>query len=121
MHIETALGTVEFSRLAIAALVTQAATQSYGVVGMTMPSRASNIAAVITRDPHRGVQVSISEEQQLTIDLYVIIEYGTNIASVATSLIRGVRYQVQQATGLLVEQVNVHVRGLRMSSDHKVF
>jgi len=35
---------------------------------------------------------------------------------VARSVIESVRYHVEKATGLVVKQVNVHVRGLRISN-----
>lgn len=113
----TVLGVIEISKQTIAALVSYAATHTYGVVGMTTPTRARGIAATITRDPNRGVKVTIDEnDQSLTIDVYIVIEYGTNIASVANSLINSIRYYVESSTGLKVFQVNIHVQDLRMSS-----
>lgn len=109
-------GIIEISQVAIANLVSQSVTQTYGVVGMTTPNLASDIAAILTRDPHRGVEVRI-ENNQIEIDLYVILEYGTRIASVATSIINTVRYTVERHVGLAVNQVNVHVQGLRISQN----
>jgi len=113
---ETPHGTIEISPNAIATLASHAALQTYGVVGMASPNLASDIAASITRDPNRGIQVR-QEDGQVIIDVYVIIEYGTRIASVATSLINAVRYTVEQSIGVPVGQVNVHVQGLRVSRD----
>lgn len=113
----TELGFIEISKQSIAGLVSYAASHTYGVVGMTTSTRARGIAATITRDPNRGVRVAIDDLDHLvTIDVYVIIEYGTNIASVANSLINAIRYTVESSTGLLVDQVNVHVQDLRISS-----
>ena len=111
---ETPRGTIEISPNAIATLVTHAALQSYGVVGMAAPNRASDLAASFTRDPNRGTEVAY-EEGHIIIDIYVIIEYGTRIASVANNLINSVRYTVEQSTGVTVRQINVHVQGLRIS------
>ncbi len=113
---ETPHGIIEISSSAIATLASHAALQSYGVVGMASPNFASDIAASITRDPNRGIQVR-QEESQVVIDVYVIIEYGTRIASVANSLINAVRYTVEQSIGVPVGQVHVHVQGLRVSRD----
>jgi uncharacterized alkaline shock family protein YloU len=107
-------GKIEISPYAIAAIVTNSVTQTYGVVGMSTPSLASGIAATLTRDPHRGVEVSINEEN-IDIDLYVILEYGIRIASVATSLINIVRYTVEKHCGMPVNSVKVHVQGIRLS------
>ena len=111
---ETPRGTIEISPTAIATLASHAALQTYGVVGMASPSLASDIAASLTRDPNRGIEVR-QENQHIVINVYVIIEYGTRIATVANSLISAVRYAVEQSIGVPVGQVNVHVQGLRVS------
>jgi uncharacterized alkaline shock family protein YloU len=48
--------------------------------------------------------------------MYIIVEYGTHIKSVATSVASSVRYQIEKALGITVSEVNVHVRGLRISN-----
>ena len=98
---ETPRGTIEISPTAIATLASHAALQTYGVVGMASPNLASDIAASLTRDPHRGIEVR-QEGSHIVIDVYVIIEYGTRIASVANSLINSVRYAVEQSIGVPV-------------------
>jgi uncharacterized alkaline shock family protein YloU len=117
----TDFGTIEISQYAIAGLVSHAAQQTYGVVGMAEPTRASQIAATLTRDPHRGVMIHLDDDQMLTIDVYIIVNYGINIASVANSLIKAVRYQVETHTMTTVKQVNIHIQGLRMTSPQQRF
>lgn len=112
---ETPRGTIEIAPNAIATLASHAVLQTYGVVGMASSSLATDIAASLTRDPNRGIVVRQEDDQQIVIDVYVIIEYGTRIASVANSLINAVRYTVEQSIGVPVSQVNVHVQGLRVS------
>lgn len=107
-------GDIHIAPAAIAAVASRAALQSYGVVGMAMPNLASEVAAAFTRDPNRGVEVSLDGDE-ITIDLYVIIEYGTRIATVANSLINAVRYKVEKSVGAPVAQVNIHVQGLRVT------
>lgn len=111
---ENLQGQIEISPSAIATLVSHAVTQTYGVVGMSNPSLASGIAATLTRDPNRGVQVALSEDN-IDIDLYVILEYGIRIASVATSLINVVRYTIENHCAKPVHSVKVHVQGIRVS------
>jgi uncharacterized alkaline shock family protein YloU len=111
---ETPRGTIEIAPTAIATLASHAVLQTYGVVGMASSNLATDIAASITRDPNRGIKVS-QEDGQIVIDVYVVIEYGTRIASVANSLINSVRYTLEQSLGVPVRQVNVHVQGLRVS------
>ncbi len=102
-------GNIEIAPLAIARLASHAVLQTYGVVGMAAPDFASGIAWTLTRDPNRGIEVHVLDEH-ITIDLYVIIEYGTRISAVATSLINAVRFTVEKATQMPVSQITVHVR-----------
>ncbi len=111
---ESVHGQVEVSVTAIARVASQAALRCYGVVGMSAPNLASDIAAALSRDPTRGVQITFKDDN-LVIDLYIIIEYGTRISSVAQSLIDAVRYDVEKIVNIPVAQVNVHVQGLRVS------
>jgi uncharacterized alkaline shock family protein YloU len=111
---ETPRGSIEISPHAIATLASHAVLQTYGVVGMASPNLASGIGARFTRDPNRGIVVR-QIDSQIVIDIYVIMEYGTRIASVANSLISSVRYTIEQSIGVPVSQVNLHVQGLRVS------
>jgi uncharacterized alkaline shock family protein YloU len=73
------------------------------------------IAATVTGDPHKGIDVHIANDA-IKIDLYVIVEYGTRISSVARSVANTVKFNVEKATSLPVEEVNVYVQGLRISN-----
>lgn len=108
------LGNIYVSYKAIASVAYQSATQSYGVVGLSAKNLATGLAQVIVKDPTLGVDVHF-DGKAIQIDLYVIVEYGTRIKSVATSVSENVRYLVEKTFGLPVNQVNVHVRGLRIS------
>jgi uncharacterized alkaline shock family protein YloU len=111
---ETYYGSIFVSPRAVATLAYHAALQSYGVVGLTSKNLVSGLANAIVKDPVLGVDVHYDGEK-IVIDLYVIIEYGTRITSVASSVINTVRFQVEKILGLPVQAVNVHVQGLRIS------
>jgi uncharacterized alkaline shock family protein YloU len=108
------LGRVMISPRAIATIAYQAARQSYGVVGLTSKNLVEGITQVIVKDPSHGIEVKYDDEK-IFIDIYVIIEYGTRVTSVATSVANTIKFNVERALGMPVEQVNVHVRGLRVS------
>ena len=115
MSEQTLLGKIEISPTAIATLAAHAVLQSYGVVGMAPKNLADELTTVLGDAAHRGVEVHVSAEG-IQIDLYVVIEYGTRISSVAHSIMNSVKYTVEQALSVPVTQVNVHVQGLRVSS-----
>ena len=108
------LGSIYISPRAIATLAHQAALESYGVVGLAPKNLANGLSHVLVNDPARGIEVHY-DGSRINIDIYVVIEYGTRITSVASSVQNTVRYHVEKALGLSVNCVNVHVRGLRVS------
>ncbi|HHY89932.1 MAG TPA: Asp23/Gls24 family envelope stress response protein [Chloroflexi bacterium] len=107
-------GNIYISHRAISTIAHQAALESYGVVGLAAKNLAAGLANVIVKDPTMGVDVRF-DGHSVEIDLYIVVEYGTRITAVARSVANTVRYQIEKALGLEVTQVNVHVRGLRVS------
>ena len=110
----TPLGSIQISSRAIASIAYHATLQSYGVVGLTSKNLVDGLTQVIVKDPTYGVEVNY-DGQKINIDLYLIVEYGTRIKSVADSVSHTVRFQVEKALGTPVNEVNVHIRGLRIS------
>lgn len=108
------LGSIQVSPRAIATIAFHAARESYGVVGLAHKNLVNGLAQALVKDPTRGVEVRYDGDQ-IKIDVYVIIEYGTRITTVAASVSNTVRYHVEKALGLPVAEVNIHVRGLRVS------
>jgi uncharacterized alkaline shock family protein YloU len=110
----TALGGIHISRAAVATIAYHATLRSYGVVGLAPKNLAEGLALTITQEPAKGVSVRYDGEN-IDIDVYVIIEYGTRITSVADSVANTVKYQVEKALGMPIHEINVHVAGLRVS------
>lgn len=107
-------GKITITPRAIATIASQAALRSYGIVGMASKSLVDGIAQRLAKDPRYGVDVKMVGDQ-IVIDLFIIIEYGTRISSVATSVANTVLYQVEKVLGMSVAAVNVHVQDLRVS------
>jgi uncharacterized alkaline shock family protein YloU len=115
MSRDTQLGRIEVSPTAVASIAYDAVVSCYGVVGTAAKDLAAGIATALTHDKRPGVVVHV-DDGAVTIDVYVIIEYGTRIATVARSVMDVVRFRVEQALDVEVCAVNVHVEGLRVSN-----
>jgi uncharacterized alkaline shock family protein YloU len=112
---ETRLGRVEVAPSAIAGLAGVAVLECYGVVGLTYPTLRSGLAQVLRGESYRrGVQVRVVD-QRIVVDLYVVLEYGVRICEVAHNITENVKFRVEKALGVPIEEVNVHVQGLRVS------
>ena len=99
---------------AIAALVTEAVKECYGVVGMSSRSRLDDLAGSLHRSARRGVDIS-EGDNGVIVDVYVVVEYGTRISEVAAGVMRRIHFSLTQSAGIPVQAVNVHVQGLRVS------
>ena len=111
----TPIGSIHVSPQAIASIAYHSAMRSYGVVGMAAKNVVDGLAQLLSKDPTHGVDVRY-DGQNINVDIYIIIEYGTRIKSVANSVANTVRYHVEKAMGLPINEINVHVQGLRISS-----
>jgi len=111
----TSLGGIHISPNAIATIAYHVTLESYGVVGLAPKNIADDIVKSITREPLRGITVDYNGED-IDIEIHIIVEYGTRITSVAESVANTVRFHVEKALGLKVNNVNVHVAGLRVSN-----
>jgi uncharacterized alkaline shock family protein YloU len=113
---ETPFGKIDISPQAITAIASEAVLECYGVVGVASKSAIGELAGLLQRDrSRRGVEVSVAEGR-ITVDIYVIVEYGTRISEVAYGVMNRVKFSLEQALGVPVAEVNVHVQGLRISN-----
>ena len=117
MATETYLGKIEVSPLAVASLASEAVLSCYGVVGMAAAGNLRDgLVEILQREAtHRGVEVRL-HEGGITVDLYVVVEYGTRISEVAHNIMETVKFGLEQALGMPIKQVNVHVQDLRVSN-----
>ena len=108
------LGTINISNEVIADMAGYAALECYGVVGMASPSARDGVAQLLSRDRLRkGVTITSSDDGH-TIDLYIVAEYGTNLAEVARTMAERVRYVLTTNAGVNVAAVEVHVQDIKV-------
>jgi uncharacterized alkaline shock family protein YloU len=103
------LGQITISSEAIAQIVAETALECYGVVGMKGSLRGQLARA---RGRPHGIEIGRAGGE-VTIDLHVVVEYGLNLAEVASSVRNRVAYEVERLTGLQVGEVEVHVDDVR--------
>jgi len=108
------LGNIHISSRAIATIAYQAAIESYGVVGLASKNIVDDLANMVVKDPTHGIEVN-QTDGKIDIDIYIIVQYGTRIKSVAASVANTIRYHVEKSLGLPLHDVNVHVQGLRLN------
>lgn len=108
------LGDITITNEVIATLAGISAIESYGVVGMASKKAADGLAELLGwENLTRGVRVS-TQDDGVFIDLFIIVEYGVSINTVAKNVIGSAKYNIENLTGVTVEQVNVTIHGVRV-------
>lgn len=107
-------GAINFSEDIIANIVGVSTMECYGVVGMASKNATDGLWELIKGENlSKGVKIH-SKENDLFIELYIIVEYGTKISVIANNIIQKIRYNVENYTGLKVSSITVNVQGVRV-------
>ena len=79
-------------------------------------SARGRVGRLLSRDRvGQGVVVG-GNGNDVTVDLYVVVEYGLNLAEVAATVRSRVAYEVERLTGLSVAAVEVHIQDVRRTA-----
>lgn len=92
-----------------------AAMEVDGVAGMS-GGFAAEVGERMTgkRNLSKGVKVQVGEKE-VSIDLYIVVDFGVRIPEVATKVQENVKRAVESMTGLECVEVNIHVQGVSFS------
>lgn len=111
---ENIAGNLHVANEVLADMVGNAAMESYGIVGMAAPNAADGIAKLLPNSRLRRGIVITTTDAGIHVDLYVIIEYGTNINTVSQNLIDAVTFVLKEYARVPLDGVEVHVQGIKV-------
>lgn len=104
--------TIKIDLSVLETILGMAAQQVDGVVGMRGSLR-SNLNTLLGRDDHgKGVSLHVDDNNVLSGDVYVYLQYGVNVPQVAGKLQKQLIAQLKQMTDLELHEINIHVVGL---------
>jgi uncharacterized alkaline shock family protein YloU len=106
--LSSSLGRITIASDVVAQIVAHVATEAYGVVDMA----GGPLARLRGR---RGIEIG-RDGDAVRIDVRVVVDYGLNLAEVASTLRNRVTYEVERLTGLQVASVEVHITDVRRSA-----
>ena len=113
LTIPSELGTIRIAPGAVADLVARTAARCYGVVGLASRNR---VGRMLGRERANSAVGVAQDPAGVRIDLHVVVEYGLNLAEVATTLRSQVTYELERLIGLPVASVDVHIESARKSA-----
>lgn len=107
-------GYINYSEEIVANIVGISTMECYGVVGMASRNAKDGLWKLINGENlSKGVKVR-SKDNELFIELYIMVEYGTKISVIANNIIQKIKYNLENYTGLKVSSITVNVQGVRV-------
>ena len=111
----TPSSSITYANEVVAIIAGLAASEVEGIAGMINTSGAYGGK---NRNVTRGIRVEMGTEE-VAVDLYVIVEYGTPIQRAALDAQENVRKAIESMTGLHVVRVDVHVQNVSFEKENK--
>ncbi|OGO78415.1 MAG: alkaline-shock protein [Clostridiales bacterium GWB2_37_7] len=107
-------GEIYISDDVLANIAGLATIECYGLVGMASKNAKDGLVVLLRRDNlNKGVKIT-TEGEDIIVDLFVIVKFGTKISTVADNIISKVKYTLENITGLKVKRVNLNIQGVRV-------
>ncbi len=114
MNKESSGKLINITDQALSKIAIQATFGCYGVVGLAYPSMKDRIYGFIKRDgSKRGIKIT-RRQGNLLIDMYVVLEYGTNLNEVAKNLSEIVKFEIEKYTRFKVDKVDIHINRVKV-------
>src|SRR5690554_918422 len=109
------MGTIKIANEVVAIIASLAASEVEGVASMG-GGVGGSIAEMLGQK--RGVRVETGDDE-CTVDLSVIVEYGSSIPIVAENIQKNVKEAIESMTGLNAVEINIHVQGVHFPREEK--
>ena len=91
-------------------LTGDAATNCFGVKGMTVRSVTDGLVYLLKRESMgKGVHIKYYEDNTISIELHIAVDQGINIPVICDSIMDRVSYQVAKGTGVKIRRINIFV------------
>ena len=114
MEKQDKLGKIRIANDVLAKIAGFAAMECYGIAGMASPGLPAGVTQLLSRDKmQRGVKIK-SENNEVEVDLYVIVEFEINMAEVANNLMSKTKYVLEKTAGVRAKRIDVHVQGVKL-------
>ncbi len=105
-------GRVMISEEVIITIALQSLSDIEGFVSLSSKPGADIIEMIGKRNWGKGIKVTISDDDELTVDCNVIISYGQSVVTVAKNIQESITSALESTTGAKVLAVNVNVCGI---------
>ena len=116
---EQNLGTIKISDDVITACAAGAVTRISGVSRLAAGFTENLSINILGIEPGgKGIKLS-RDEEDLSLDVYVIVEYRVKIPQLAWEIQSSVKKAVEAVADVKVKEVNIHVQGVSLPGEEE--
>jgi len=112
-------GQIHISEEVIASITSMAVQDVDGVYGLHNNLVSSELGKITKKNTGKSVRILISEEDEISIDCYIVVLYGYSVVEVAKAVQEAVTNTVESTTGRKVTNVNVNISGISLPKNAK--
>lgn len=113
------IGVIQVSDEVIRSIVHICSQEVPGVASVSEESLINGAFKMLrSTDFPKGIRITNGpDDQHKKVDVSIRVEFGVAIPAIATELQLKVKSQVERITGIIVDEVNVHVDGVHASAE----
>ena len=111
-------GKITFASDVVATIAGLATIEVAGIAGMSGGVVDGMIELLGRRNLTKGVKVEVGVEE-CAIDVFVVVNYGVAIHTVAYNVQENIKRAIETMTGLHVVEVNVYIQGVSIEKETK--
>ena len=105
-------GTVMISEDVITTIISHTIEEVEGVAGLSTKPGADIVEMIGKKSWGKGMKVTIGENDELSVECNLILNYGQSVVTVAKAVQEAVTSALESTTGVKVAYVNVNVCGI---------
>ena len=109
MTSEQNLGEIVIAPRVLEKIIAIATAKVEGVHSFANKNMSDGLAK---RSLGRGVYLENKEDGQVTVDVYVYLDYGVSVPKVALAIQKSVKSAVSDMAEVTLDEVNIHVAGM---------
>ena len=105
-------GLVMISEDVVATIALHSVSEIDGFAGLVAKPGADIVDLIGRKNWGKGIKITISENDELTVDCNILVSYGASVVAVAKNVQSAVTSALESTTGAKVLGVNVNVCGI---------
>ena len=105
-------GLVMISEDVVATIALHAVSEIDGFADLVAKPGADIVDLIGKKNWGKGIKITISENDELTVDCNIMVSYGASVVAVAKNVQAAVTSALESTTGAKVLAVNVNVCGI---------